>query len=74
MVKIEKSISQKYIYYFNSIHQPEIDSLIKNGDVIAFLSSRNDLDFKHVGFVYIKNNKSISFMPLKKKNSLHFQN
>lgn len=57
LVKIEKSISQKYIYYFDSIHQPEIDSLIKNGDVIAFLSSRNDLDFKHVGFVYIKNNK-----------------
>jgi hypothetical protein len=33
------------------------NNLIKNGDVIAFLSLRNDLDFKHVGFVYIKNNK-----------------
>jgi hypothetical protein len=32
------------------------NNLIKNGDVIAFLSLRNDLDFKHVGFVYIKNN------------------
>lgn len=57
LVKIEKSISHKKIYYFDSSHQFEIDNLIENGDIIAFISSRNDLDFKHVGFVYIKNNK-----------------
>ena len=31
-------------------------NLIQNGDVIAFLSTHNDLDFKHVGFVYIRYN------------------
>ena len=39
------------------MNDSDTKNLIQNGDVIAFLSSRNDLDFKHVGFVYIKNNK-----------------
>ena len=39
------------------ISEVEINDLIKNGDVIAFVSSRNDLDFQHVGFVHFKNNK-----------------
>jgi hypothetical protein len=57
IINIEKSISQKNIYYFDSTKDLEINDLIKNGDVIAFVSSRNDLDFQHVGFVSIKNNK-----------------
>ena len=57
LMKIEKSISSRPIYYFDSMNDSDTYNLIQNGDVIAFLSSRNDLDFKHVGFVYIKNNK-----------------
>ena len=57
IINIEKSISQKNMYYFDSTKDLEIYDLIKNGDVIAFVSSRNDLDFQHIGFVYIKNNK-----------------
>jgi len=57
IINIEKSISQNNIYYFDSTKDLEINDLIKNGDVIAFVSSRNDLDFQHVGFVSIKNNK-----------------
>lgn len=55
--EIEKSISSWPIYYFDSMIDSVTNNLIQNGDVIAFLSSRNDLDFKHVGFVYFKNNK-----------------
>jgi len=55
--EIEKSISSRPIYYFSSMIDSVTNNLIQNGDVIAFLSSRNDLDFKHVGFVYFKNNK-----------------
>ena len=54
--KTENSISNRPIYYFDSMNDSVTNNLIKNGDVIAFLSLRNDLDFKHVGFVYIKNN------------------
>ena len=57
IISIEKSISHEDMYYFVSNNVVEINHLIKNGDVIAFVSSRNDLDFQHVGFVYIKNNK-----------------
>ena len=57
IINIEKSISQKNMYYFDSTKDLEINDLIKNGDVIAFVSSRNDLDFQHVGFVHFKNNK-----------------
>jgi len=57
IINIEKSISKKNMYYFDSTKDLEIYDLIKNGDVIAFVSSRNDLDFQHVGFVHIKNNK-----------------
>jgi hypothetical protein len=57
IINIEKSISQKNMYYFDSTKDLKINDLIKNGDVIAFVSSRNDLDFQHVGFVHIKNNK-----------------
>jgi len=57
LLKIEKSISFKNMYYFSQDKYSEIEDLIKSGDIIAFVSSRNDLDFKHVGFVYIKNNK-----------------
>ena len=57
IISIEKSISHEDMYYFGSNNVVEINHLIKNGDVIAFVSSRNDLDFQHVGFVYIKNNK-----------------
>lgn len=39
------------------MNDSDTNNLIQNGDVIAFVSSRNDLDFKHVGFVYFKNNK-----------------
>ena len=55
--KIESNISQKNIYFFDSIKDIDSSNLLRNGDVIAFLSVRNDLDFKHVGFVYLKNNK-----------------
>jgi hypothetical protein len=55
--KIENSISNRPIYYFDSMSDSDTNNLIQNGDVIAFVSSRNDLDFKHVGFVYFKNNK-----------------
>ena len=55
--KTEKSISSRPIYYFDSMDDSDTNNIIQNGDVIAFVSSRNDLDFKHVGFVYIKNNK-----------------
>jgi hypothetical protein len=55
--KIESSISRKNFYYFDSIQKSNFSNGLKNGDVIAFLATRNDLDFKHVGFVYIKNNK-----------------
>ena len=57
LIKTENSISSRPIYYFDSMNDSDTKNLIQNGDVIAFLSSRNDLDFKHVGFVYIKNNK-----------------
>ena len=57
LIKTENSISSRPIYYFDSMNDSDTKILIQNGDVIAFLSSRNDLDFKHVGFVYIKNNK-----------------
>jgi hypothetical protein len=57
IINIEKLISQKNMYYFDSTKDLEINDLIKNGDVIAFVSSRNDLDFQHVGFVHFKNNK-----------------
>ena len=57
IINIEKSISQKNIYYFDSTKDLKINDLIQNGDVIAFVSSRNDLDFQHVGFVHFKNNK-----------------
>jgi hypothetical protein len=57
IIAIENIISDNKIYYFDSTIYLQIDSLIKHGDVIAFLTSRNDLDFKHVGFVYVKNNK-----------------
>jgi len=57
LLKIEKSISYKNMYYFGKGKYSEIEYLIKSGDVIAFVSSRNDLDFRHVGFVYIKHNK-----------------
>ena len=57
LMKIEKSISSRPIYYFDSMNDSDIYNLIQNGDVIAFLSTHNDLDFKHVGFVYIRNNK-----------------
>lgn len=57
LIKIEKSISNRPIYYFDSIKKYDLDTLIQNGDVIAFISSRNDLDFKHIGFVYNKNDK-----------------
>jgi hypothetical protein len=53
----EKSISSRPIYYFDSISDLDKNNPIQNGDVIAFVSSRNDLDFKHVGFVCVKNNK-----------------
>ena len=53
----ENLISNLPIYYFDSMNDSDRNNLIQNGDVIAFLSSRNDLDFKHVGFVYIKNKK-----------------
>ena len=56
-MKIEKSISSRPIYYFDSMNDSDTYNLIQNGDVIAFLSIHNDLDFKHVGFVYIRNNK-----------------
>jgi hypothetical protein len=58
LLNIEKSISFKNINYFDSTKYLEIIDLIKNGDVIAFVSSRNDLDFQHVGFVSTKNNKN----------------
>ena len=53
----EKLISSQPIYYFDLVNDLNKNSLIQNGDLIAFVSSRNDLDFKHVGFVHIKNNK-----------------
>jgi hypothetical protein len=55
--KIEATISRKFFYYFDSIQKSNFINGLKNGDVIAFVATRNDLDFKHVGFVYIKNNK-----------------
>jgi len=55
--EIENIISNRPIYYFDSMNDYDTNNLIQNGDVIAFVSSRNDLDFKHVGFVYFKNNK-----------------
>jgi hypothetical protein len=57
LMTTEKSISSQPIYYFDSISDLDKNNPIQNGDVIAFVSSRNDLDFKHVGFVCIKNNK-----------------
>ena len=57
LIKTENSISSRPIYYFDSMNDSDTKNLIQNGDVIAFLSSRNDLDFKHVGFVYINNKK-----------------
>lgn len=57
LMKTEKSISNRPIYYFDLLNYSDTKNLIKNGDVIAFVSLRNDLDFKHVGFVYFKNNK-----------------
>ena len=57
LIKTENSISSRPIYYFDSMNDSDTNNIIQNGDVIAFVSSRNDLDFKHVGFVYIRNNK-----------------
>jgi hypothetical protein len=56
LIITEKSISSRPIYYFDSVNDSSTNDLIQNGDVIAFVSLRNDLDFKHVGFVCIKNN------------------
>ncbi len=57
LIKTEKSISSRPIYYFDYMNDSDTKTLIQDGDIIAFLSSRNDLDFKHVGFVFVKNNK-----------------
>lgn len=57
IIALENTLGNKVFYYFDSTLFVKINHLLKNGDIIAFLSSRHDLDFKHVGFVYIENNK-----------------
>lgn len=57
IMAIEKSISNKVFYYFDSVTYFKNENSIMHGDIIAFLTTLDDLDFQHVGFVFIKDNK-----------------
>lgn len=56
--KTEQAISKKTISYIDPKNVGQFLSKLKSGDIIAFLSKRSDLDFKHVGFITIQRGKT----------------
>jgi hypothetical protein len=55
---MEQSISNKTISYIDRKNIDQFLPALKSGDIVAFLSNRSDLDFKHVGFISIQHGKT----------------
>lgn len=54
----ERAISKKPISFIDRRHVSQVLPRLKSGDLVAFLSKRSDLDFKHVGFITMKDGKA----------------
>lgn len=54
--KMEKQISTEKLTYFPTKSIPKILNLIKEGDLVLFLTNHVNMDFHHVGFLVKKEN------------------
>lgn len=50
----EQAISKEPISFVDRKNVSQMLPILKSGDIVAFLSKRSDLDFKHVGFITMK--------------------
>lgn len=56
--KIEQAISKAPISFIDRKNVNQMLPILKSGDIVAFLSKRSDLDFKHVAFITMKDGKA----------------
>ncbi len=56
--KTEQAISKKPVSFIDRKHVSQMLPMLTSGDLVAFLSKRSDLDFKHVGFITMKDGKA----------------
>jgi hypothetical protein len=54
ILKMEKQFSTKQLIYFPTKSIPKITHLIKEGDLVLFLTNQENMDFHHVGFLVKK--------------------
>ena len=54
----ERAISGKPMNFIDRKHIAQFLPMLKSGDIVAFISKRNDLDFKHVGFIRVQHGKA----------------
>jgi hypothetical protein len=54
----EQAISEKPMSFIDRKQVAQFLPKLKSGDIVAFVSKRSDLDFKHVGFIMIQHGKA----------------
>jgi hypothetical protein len=54
----EQALSEKPMSFIDRKQIAQFLPKLKSGDIVAFVSKRSDLDFKHVGFIMIQHGKA----------------